>query len=187
MPITIKDLTANEDLVQQLGWICDFEPQDSGTRPAFLASDDAADFVVIGHDGTGGEFAVSVSSRRIFYFSSEGQAGIVANNLDAFISLIVSRPFWQDILKYAAHGSLDEMRRADIALEDDWSQDREFVSARELLRKRLGLGDPGDIVGALHKAVSTQVDIRDLWDAPADSLFGRFTIDDNPMLRFSAG
>jgi hypothetical protein len=61
------------------------------------------------------------------------------------------------------------------------------VSARELLRKRLGLGDPGDIVGALHKAVSTQVDIRDLWDAPADSLFGRFTIDDNPMLRFSAG
>jgi hypothetical protein len=187
MPITIKDLAANEDLAQQLGWICDFEPQASETRPMFLAPDDAADFVVIGHDGAGGEFAMSASSRRIFYFSSEGQAGIVANNLDAFVSLIVNRPFWQDILKYSAHGNLAEMRRADIALEEDWSQDKEFVTARELLRKRLGLGKPGDVVGELHKAVSTNADIRDLFDAPADSLFGRFTIDDNPMLKYAAG
>jgi hypothetical protein len=184
MTITLETLAANQDVADHLAELCEFELQSGQAEQPFCTVDDAANLIVIARDGAGGQFAISPASRRIFYFSSEGQAGLLAEDLDAFITLIVHLPYWQDVLKYSAGGNLDELRRAAPALEDDWSADEDNEASRAFLIARLGLGEPGDIVAALHKAVSTKIDIRDGWGNATASLFGTFTIDDNLMLKF---
>jgi Flp pilus assembly protein TadD len=76
------------------------------------------------------------------------------------------------------------MRRAAIALEavalvdeDDLEEAREFVNSR------LGLEQPADAVGALHRAVSTSGAVARAYREPCVSLFNRFTIDNTPTLR----
>ncbi|MDB5534082.1 MAG: hypothetical protein JWO28_2397 [Hyphomicrobiales bacterium] len=186
MTITLEALAANQDVANHLAELCEFELQFGQAEPPFCSVDGAADLTVIARDGAGGQFAMSPASRRIFYFSSEGQAGLLAEDFDIFITLIVHRPYWQDLLKYSAGGNLDEMCRAAPGLEDDWSADEDNEASRAFLITQLDLGEPGDIVAALHKAVSTTIDIRDPWGNATASLFGTYTIDDNPMLKFAS-
>jgi hypothetical protein len=145
--------------------------------------DGAKDFSAIARDGSGGLFVVTPSSPRIIYASSEGQAGVIADDLASLVTLIVTCPYWQDVLKYSRNGDLEEMRRAMPSLESSWvGEEEEFAEAREFLTSELGISAPPDLVGVLHRAVSTPIDIR-FHDQPAESLFGRFTIDDNPFFR----
>ena len=141
-----------------------------------------SDLTLFAQDGAGGQFALSPSG-QVFYFSSEGGGGLLAEDLTALLRLLVYRSYWHDILKYSATGNLDEMRRADVALAEDWWLDETFLSARDALEEKLDLDPQGDGVAELHKAVSTALVIRDPWGSQAESLSGRFTIDDNPMLR----
>ena len=68
--------------------------------------------------------------------------------------------------------------------EMSWLGDEEaFAEAREFLTSVLGISEPPGLIGALHRVVSTKIDIHRP-DRPADSLFGRFTIDDNPTFRW---
>ena len=78
MPITLEDLTAREDVAEQLGSACEFEPAGGAAEPSLCKVDGEADLTVIGHDGGGGQYAVGLSSPRVCYFSSEGQAGLIA-------------------------------------------------------------------------------------------------------------
>ena len=87
------------------------------------------------------------------------------------------------MLKYSRNGNLEEMRRAVAFLESSWvEEEEEFAEAREFLTSELGISAQPDLVGALHRAVSTPIDIR-FHGQPAEPLFGRFTIDDNPFFR----
>jgi hypothetical protein len=61
--------------------------------------------------------------------------------------------------------------------EDDLEQAREFV------KSQLGLEQPTDAVGALHRAVSASGVVARAYGEPCVSLFNRFTIDDTPTLR----
>jgi hypothetical protein len=76
------------------------------------------------------------------------------------------------------------MRRAAAAQEAGVVDDEELEQARAFLKSQLGLAEPADPVGALHRAVSTSDVIVRGHGIPFGSLFNRFTIDDNAMLRF---
>jgi hypothetical protein len=181
--IALEALAANQDIADHLAKLCEFELQHGEAEQPICTVNAEADLTDIARDGAGGQFAMSPATRRVFYFSSEGQAGLLVEDIDGLIALIVHMPYWQDLLKYSAGGSLDEMRRAAPALEDDWSADEDNQASRAFLIAQLDFGEPRDIVAALHKAVSAKIDIRDPWGNATASLFGTYTIDDNPMLK----
>jgi hypothetical protein len=184
MALSLNDIAANAEIQQKIFSICDIDIVVGSSEPAWITIDGAADFSVIARDGTGGLFIVTPSSPRIVYASSEGQAGVIAADLESLLALIVTCPHWQDLLKYSGKGeSAQEMRRAAPFLESSWiGDDEEFAEARAFLTSELGISEPPDLVGALHRAVSTPIDIR-FHGQPATPLFGRFTIDDNPFFR----
>jgi hypothetical protein len=183
MAISLSDIAANPDIRERVFLICDIDAMVDASEGAWITIDGAMDLSVIARDGTGGLFVVTPSSRCIIYASSEGQAGVIADDLESLMALIVTCPYWQDVLRYSRNGNLDEMRRAAPFVESSWIGDEEaFAAARKFLTSELGISQPRDLVGALHRAVSTPIDIR-FHGQPGASLFGRFTIDDNPFFR----
>jgi len=187
MPVTYDTIAANRQLVEHLADLSDVQLVAGNTEPAIYTVEGAADIKVIGRDSTGGQFAVSQASGRVFHFTSEGGAGAVARDFATFITIVVALPFWRDILKYSAHGKIAEMRRATGALEDDLFEEEESVTSRDQLAELLELDEEIDVVAELHAAVSSRVVIHDQWGNLTESLFGRFTIDDNPMWRAATG
>jgi hypothetical protein len=142
----------------------------------------------IARDSTGGVFVQLSGSPRVLHISSEGEAGILAADLDAFIGLLVACPHWRDVLKFSAGGNLDEMRRAAALLEAVTVDDEELEQARALLRLHLGPTEPADPVCSLHRAVSTSdVVVRGLDGSPFGSLFNAFMIDESRMRRLFGG
>jgi hypothetical protein len=76
------------------------------------------------------------------------------------------------------------MRRAAATLEATLGDEDEVNEARDVVRSRLGLAEPVDSVGALHRAVATSDTIVRAPDGnPCIGLLGRFTVDDTPFLR----
>ena len=184
MAITLSDIATNAEIQEKIFSICDIDTVVDATEGAWITIDGARDFSAIARDGTGGLFIVTPPSRRIVYASSEGQAGVIADDLESLMALIVTCPYWQDLLKYSGGGeSAQEMRRAVPFLESSWIGDEEeFADARRFLTSELGISEQPDLVGTLHRAVSTPIDIR-FHGQPAMPLFGRITIDDNPFFR----
>jgi hypothetical protein len=185
MPLSPDALAANAEAVERLCWSFDFRLETDLDQTGWFTVDGAKAFRPIGRDGAGGVFALLPPSQHMLYVSSEGQAGIIAANFDEFIELIVACPYWQDLLKYSAGGSLAEMRRAATALHSAFDDD--INEARDYLMSKLELTRPPDPVGALHRAVSASgITVR----APGErcaTLFNDFTIDDNPLLRDMVG
>jgi hypothetical protein len=185
MPISLDDLATNVEIRDKVFLFndvnLDVPPDEDGS---WIRVDGSADFSVIARDGSGGLFLVTPQSRRIIYASSEGEAGAIAADPAALVTLLATCPWWQDLLKYSRNGmDVAEMRRAAPFLEATWMGDEdELAQAREVLASALGMAGPGDVIDALHRAVSTPVDVR-FHGVPARSLFGRFAIDDNPLYR----
>jgi hypothetical protein len=123
----------------------------------------------------------------VFYFSSEGAAGAVAKDFASFIGMVVAMPYWRDVLNYSGNGKIDEMRRAALALEDDLADYDEALACRDILADQINLDPDIDFVAELHAAVLSGASIRSGDGSPAESLFGRYTVDDNPMMRAAAG
>ena len=126
-------------------------------------------------------------SRNVLYVSSEGRAGIIAGTFEAFVQLVVARPYWLDILKFSTGGDLAEMRRAADALEATLDEDDDVNEVREEIRAALDLDETDDPVGALYDAVAaSDAIVRATDGSPFTTLFNRFSIDNNPMLRNAA-
>jgi hypothetical protein len=187
MAISLSDIAANPDIREKIFSICDIDPVVDPGEGAWITIDGATDFTVIARDGAGGLFVVTRSSPRVIYASSEGEAGVIADDLVSFMALVVTCPYWQDLLKYSGKGkSAEEMRRAAPFLESSRIDDEEeFAEAREFLMSELGISAPPDLIGALYRSASTPIDLR-FHGQPATSLFGRFTIDDNPFFRMQS-
>ncbi|WP_245331886.1 hypothetical protein [Bradyrhizobium sp. NAS80.1] len=125
--------------------------------------------------------------QNVLYVSSEGRAGIIAESFEAFVQLVVARPYWLDILKFSAGGDLVEMRRAADVLETTLDDEDEINEAREEIRGALDLPAANDSVGALYEAVAaSDAIVRATDGSPFTTLFNRFSIDNNPMLRNAA-
>ncbi|MBP1061646.1 MULTISPECIES: hypothetical protein [Bradyrhizobium] len=183
MPLTPEVLTANSQVVARLGSLdISFTPDDE----SWFTIDGIEGPRQVGSDGSGGAF-VLLPSQNVLYVSSEGRAGIIAGTFEAFIQLVVVRPYWLDILKFSAGGDLAEMRRAADALEATLDDEDEVNEAREQIRKGLDLPEPDDPVGALYEAVAaSDAIVRTTDGSPFTTLFNRFSIDNNPMLRNAA-
>lgn len=183
MPLIPEVLTAQGEVVACLGSLdVSFAPDE---EPWFTI-DGVESPRQIGSDGSGGAF-VLLPSQNVLYVSSEGRAGVIADNFEAFIQLVVARPYWLDILKFSAGGDLQEMRRAADALEATLDDEDDVNEAREEIRRQLDLPEPDDPVGALYEAVAaSDAIVRATDGSPFTTLFNRFSIDNNPMLRGAA-
>ncbi|QPF91370.1 hypothetical protein [Bradyrhizobium commune] len=183
MPLTPEVLAVNREVVTRLGsFDISFEPDEE----PWFAIDGIDKPQQIAGDGAGGAF-VLLPSEHVLYVSSEGRAGIIANGFEAFVQLVVARPYWLDILKFSAGGDLAEMRRAAIALEATLDDEDEVNEARKEIRSALDLPEPDDPVGALYEAVAaSDAIVRATDGSPFTTLFNRFSIDNNPMLRDAA-
>jgi hypothetical protein len=186
MPLDVNSLIAADDEVaRRLAWSFDYRLDLEAHGTDWFRIDGIETYQHIGREGAGGVF-VELPDRRILYASSEGEAGIIAADFQAFIQLIVTHPYWKDLLKFSGGGKLSEMRRAAIAMEAFTLDDEEeLVEAREFVIAELALDEAVDAIGALYRAVSASgLIVRSMWDGnPAVSLFNSFTIDSNPMLR----
>ena len=183
MSLTPEVLTAQGEVVAWLGSLdVSFAPDE---EPWFTI--DGIDSPrQIGIDASGGAL-VLLPSQQVLYVSSEGRAGVIAENFEAFIQLVIARPYWLDILKFSAGGDLREMRRAADALEATLDDEDDINEAREEIRSRLDLPEADDPVGALYDAVAaSDAIVRATDGSPFTTLFNRFSIDNNPMLRNAA-
>lgn len=183
MPLTPEVLTAQGEVVAWLGSLdVTFAPDE---EPWFTI-DGVESPRQIGSDGSGGAF-VLLPSQNVLYVSPDGRAGIIAESFEAFIQLVVARPYWLDILKFSAGGDLQEMRRAADALEATLDDEDDVNEAREEIRTQLDLSEADDPVGALYEAVAaSDAIVRATDGSPFTTLFNRFSIDNNPMLRNAA-
>lgn len=184
MPLDLAKLAANDELVEQLGWDFDLRIDIETDEPVWFTVEGITKFEPIGRESAGGLF-VRLPDARILYASSEGEAGTIAGDLDAFMQLVTAHPYWKDLLKFSGNGQLAQMRRAANAMEAmTLSEQDDLESSRIFVKKALGLPEPGDAVAALHQAVSTSdVIVRTPYGITCTTLFNRFTIDDTPMLR----
>jgi len=183
MPVDFDALLARPEVTERLSWTFDFRLETEPRAPYWFTVDGVSELQHLGRDSSGGEF-VRLPDSTVLYASSEGEVGIIAADFNAFIQLIVTHPYWRDILKFSGGGELAEMRRAAIALEAVALVDEDDLEeAREFVKSQLGLNEPADAVGALHRAVSMSGMVARAYGAPCVSLFNRFTIDDTPTLR----
>ena len=102
MPLTPEVLTAQGEVVAWLGSLdVSFAPDEE----TWFTIDGVESPRQIGSDASGGAF-VLLPTDHVLYVSSEGRAGIIAASFEAFIQLVVARPYWLDILKFSAGGDL---------------------------------------------------------------------------------
>jgi hypothetical protein len=184
MTINWGDLVADAELTEQVSAISELEFERGQIEPTWFSIDGISVFPVMARDGSGGVFVITPSSPRVLYCTSEGAAGVIAHDLDGLMTLVVMCPYWYDVLHYSGMGKLHEMRRAAAILEAAWLEDDEdHATTRELLLAKLGLSAPRDLIGTLHELISgSDVKVIAPGGQPAESLFGRFTIDDNPFI-----
>lgn len=183
MPLTPEVLTAQGEVV---AWLGSLDVSFAAEEDPWFTIDGVESPRQIGSDGSGGAF-VLLPSQNVLYVSSEGRAGIMAGNFETFVQLIIARSYWLDILKFSAGGDLAEMRRAADALEAALDDEDEVNEAREEIRSALDLPEADDPIRALYEAVAaSDVIVRATDGSPFTTLFNRFSIDNNPMLRNAA-
>jgi hypothetical protein len=188
MTLSPEALTANAEVLERLSWTFELRFVADDQEPVWFSIDGAGGIKRIARNGAGGVFALVSGSPRVVYISSEGAAGVVANNLDEFIALVMACPYWHDLLKFSGGGKLDEMRRAATVLELGTVDDDELEEARALLKSELELAELADPVGSLHQAVATSdLIIRDQYGSPFVSLFNSFIIDEQRMRKLFGG
>ena len=156
-------MVSDAESAQNIGWFR-VEPQD---RVELIAS-----------DASGGVFLLYGEAELLIYISSEGQAGVVANTLRQLLTILVTYPYWSDLLNFSAGGKLEEMRSA---VEPREAQALDYAphldQHRRLLSSRLGLKRDPTVISVLHAAVrdlGREVRIFGLDGSEFRSLFNKF-------------
>jgi hypothetical protein len=157
MLVTPEILRADKKLRGML-WSFDFEVQDPDHDAIWFDTAPLQPFEVVAAKGSGCVYALTGMQRHVLFVTSEGQAGIIAEDLNQCLELIVAYPYWQDVLR-RSEGDLEALRRIfrdgledfeEGALDDN----PEIEEFRPLLRKQLGLGKAGESAERLYHAVT---------------------------------
>ena len=178
---------ADPELIALLDWHLDFDVA-ANLNPTWFRFAPLRPHVVVARDGTDGAFVLCGScdplDRPLLYVSSEAQAGVVGATLHEFVAILLSAPYWIDLLKFSGGGSLNEMRVSEPHLQRELVEDRpETIPACRFLRQRLGIAPPADPVAALHQSMvelSGSYSVESPYGDSFESLFNRFTAADNP-------
>jgi len=184
--LTIQDIANRPYLVDALAWPFDFSLRRRPDRaPWFRVTD--AELMPIACDASGGVFSLLSTpaiSGGVLYVSSEGQAGVVGRDLREWLQILLAVPLWVSVLHFSGGGVLEEMRRAvDYLNSDDPEPPDHWGAPRQLVTAALDLPALSDPVGTLHRNVRdgqvVTVSAPDGWQCA--SLFGTFTVEDNPL------
>lgn len=185
MKVTPETLRASRDIRDML-WTFDFAvTSNKEYGPVWFDTAPLQPFEIVAQRGSGCVYALTGPQRRVLLATSEGQAGIVAASLKECLELVVTHPYWQDILRLGG-GDLSAMRevlrdRVDDFEEDALGDDPEIEEFRPLLRARLGLAESGDPLKLLHHAITVlgaDVVVRGHDGYPSEPLAGRFKCHD---------
>jgi hypothetical protein len=95
----------------------------SGASLEAIAGDWAGGTFFLCHDEDG--------RRPVMYASSEGQGGLIADDLKQALEIITGLAVWQDCLKFSGGGRLEAMEAAAVLLEEDRVSDEPATSNRE--------------------------------------------------------
>ncbi len=183
--MTISEIP--DDAREVLAYPFDFDVHEIPSNPIWFSTQPETELVPLAGEGTGGLYAMLAASGDILFVDSEGSGSIIAPSLTALFQIIVSHPYWQDLLKFSGGGALAEMRRtAPFAATDYDDCYPEAAAACELLAKKLGVPPSDDAIGILHRSVSGSRQRLRLFatdGSELDSLFKRFTVDSNASWR----
>ncbi|PGM54927.1 hypothetical protein [Bacillus sp. AFS053548] len=183
-----KKIIANVELFDILSDYFDFElvEPNLNTKDYFFRIDDPA--TVIAQDATGGVFALIGKAKTdylpVIFISSEGQVGKVGNNFVEFFSIMISCPYWRDLLKFSGNGQFSEMKKAYPLLKDELLED--FPEIETVMRKvtsELSLNLITNPVEALYEAMTSQTNfiVYSLEGEEFESLFNSHIVTDNPL------
>jgi hypothetical protein len=188
----ILDSIRNDSELAELLWtVCEFDLSrgDHG-EPVRLSSGLALEGVA--GDFTGGTFFLCGDprgTRPVLYASSEGQAGLIGQNLAEALEIMVGLPSWWDCLKFSAGGDLAVMRTtAGHLAQDELGDEPEPGAQRAHLASALGMEvrSVPILLARLHDAVSATtpdfvltVETGETYE----SLFGPWLPSRNPLWR----
>ena len=180
------------ELRESLAWPYDFELVEPCVDLSQFQITSDVPLVVLAQDGTGGLFALcgtdDLENAPVVHITSEGQAGLISKNFNQAVSLIVSLPYWRDLLKFSGGGKLKEMRRALTLSEDDLVEDQpEVLGLRKKIEKDLELVSFDDPVEYLHSVAHSEGPTIKSRDGEAfDWLFNTFVVENNPYWKNKA-
>ncbi|MBU1351967.1 MAG: hypothetical protein KKB95_08745 [Gammaproteobacteria bacterium] len=180
--LSIKDIRDSHKLCELLGYF-DVEIGDHIVEDWYAINEIAA-FDSFGGEGAGGRY-VLLPAGHVLFISSEGSAGVIANNFVAFLDLVSGCPYWQGILHFSHGGDFDCMTQAEELLRSDPRNEEDWPSERVAeLRGLLGLGVPQrSYAKTLHAVVTNSEgnpNVLAFDGTPYGNLFGSFKPSDNP-------
>lgn len=149
----LDTIRRDPDLRAALGGSFDFYLADDGdTGLHWFVIDGDDNPRVIAKKGSGCVYVLHGTDDRLGFISSEGQAGIVATSLEDGLAMIVTIPYWEDLIGVPP----DEIEARLSELEDDVLSDLDDLEEqRFLVRSRLGLEETADGPVRLHRAIAT--------------------------------
>ena len=146
--------------------------------------------IVIAKDASGGIFALvgngELENNPVIYISSEGDAGKVGGDFEEFLAVMVTCPYWLDLLKFSGNGQMSEMIKTLPFLNDEILEDfPEIENVKGKVIFELSIKKISDPVETLHKSIVSdpQISVFSLKGDKYGSLFNSFVVTDNPLWR----
>lgn len=184
--ITIADLNSSQQLIEDLYWPFDFDTLLAADDSSWIQLDPETPFKVIAGERTGGVFLAygngDPNTLPILYVTSEGQAGHVASDLTEFLAVLMTAPYWRDLLKFSGNGSLIEMRKTAVFMEREYAEDNpDLLDARNRIMNVLSIPKIDDPIKSLRDSIhATDCTVVAEDGCRYESLFNSFTSSDNP-------
>ncbi|WP_214480773.1 hypothetical protein [Bacillus sp. SM2101] len=105
IPQLLKTIEKNRDICDILMEYFDLEIITPNLDVKKFHFETSVETMIIAEDGSGGIFALlhneGLEDLPVYYINSEGQAGKVGENFEQFLSMIITIPYWLDLLKFS--------------------------------------------------------------------------------------
>jgi hypothetical protein len=186
--ITLSQITGSEEISDDL-FSTGFDVYRASHDYSWLELEPKIDFHILAGEGSGGVFLAygtgKIESRPILHVTSEGAAGKVASHLDEWLGILVSLPFWEDILKFSGNGDLKEMRITAAIMQREYElKDADILEACDRLKSALPIPPLRDPVRTFHDAIhGTDCRVVAPDGSYFHSLFNSLKSSDNPHWR----
>lgn len=186
--IAFSQITASEAISDDL-FSTGFDVYRASHDYSWFELEPKIDCDILAGEGSGGSFlaygAERIEWRPILHVTSEGAAGKAASNLDEWLGILVSLPFWEDILKFLGNGDLKEMRKTAVIMQHQYElKDADILEACDRLKAALPIPSLRDPVRTFHNAIhGTDCRVVAHDGSYFQSLFNSFKPSDNPHWR----
>ncbi|MFS1517125.1 hypothetical protein V1503_11770 [Bacillus sp. SCS-151] len=188
IPQLLKTIEKNRDICDILMEYFDLEIITPNLDVKKFNFETSVETMIIAEDGSGGIFALlhneGIEDLPVYYINSEGQAGKVGENFEQFLSMIITIPYWLDLLKFSGNGQLSEMKKAQPFLLEERLEDFPKIQrVKDKITCELSINESSYPVENLHRSLVTnsQTPIYSLDGEKMESLFQSYKPSDNPL------